>query len=184
MAPEPTDMVEMVEKLIPEKQKLRLAIERKLTITLEKPHSKLPLAYCDSKQVVNVVSNLLDNAVFYTNQGGVTVSFENSGDGFIKVIVKDTGAGIAESDKGKLFQKFVRGSGATQLHPDGSGLGLYIAKKIVEGNNGTINVESEGAGKGSSFSFTLPMYDGKQSDDTTIRPVKQDGRIVIFDQKL
>jgi len=75
----------------------------------------------------------------------------------VVVSVKDTGVGIDPKEAEKLFSKFVRGSGISRLSPDGSGLGLFIARKIVDAHKGKIWVESEGAGKGSTFKFELPI---------------------------
>ena len=76
--------------------------------------------------------------------------------GGVHVSVKDTGVGIAKGEDAKLFQKFVRGTGIARVQPDGSGLGLFIAKKIIEAHGGKIWVESEGTGTGSTFQFILP----------------------------
>ena len=177
---EPVDMSTMIERLLPEKQKLKLAVERNLELSIEKPKFKIPLVFCDPKQMINVISNLLDNAVFYTNKGSVTVSYELLKGEHLKINIQDTGAGITEEDKKTMFQKFVRGKGATQLHPDGSGLGLYIAKKIVEGNNGEINVISQGFNKGSTFSFILPVYKNQEIGKTI--PTPMDESVVIFEE--
>lgn len=180
MKPEPADIAAIIEKLLPEKQKLKLAVERNLKLSIEKPKFKIPPVFCDAKQIINVISNLLDNAVFYTNKGGVIVSYELLNNDHLKINIQDTGTGITAEDKKTMFQKFVRGKGATQLHPDGSGLGLYIAKKIIEGNNGEINVISQGANKGSTFSFTLPIYKNQKIDQPIRTPL--DENVVIFEE--
>ncbi|MEK7167776.1 MAG: ATP-binding protein [Patescibacteria group bacterium] len=188
MAPAKTNLKEIVEKLVEEKQKLQLAQERKLKIEIKQPEFDIPTVWCDPKKIAHVVSNLLDNAVFYTEKGGVTVSFDAIARQ-LKVNVKDTGVGISAEDKKKLFQKFSRGQGATNLHPDGSGLGLYIAKKIVEGNDGELSYDSAGIGQGATFSFSLPIY---QSQDKTVKGLKssveddagQRKRIEIFNTNI
>jgi len=162
MNPEKTDLEEIIDKLLAEKKNLKLAQDRNLRLAVEKPDFKLPLVWCDPKKIEHVVSNLLDNAVFYTPKGEVAISYELIGSKLLKVNIKDTGAGIAAKDKEKLFQKFSRGTGATNLHPDGSGLGLYIAKKIVGGNDGELIYSSEGLNQGSTFSFTLPLYQNQK----------------------
>jgi len=158
MNPDKTNIEEIVNNLIEEKKKMTLVQERQLTFSLKKPKFKIPIIWCDPKKIVHVVSNLLDNAAFYTTQGSVTVSYELVGRDYLKINIKDTGVGISQENEKKLFQKFSRGNGSTSLHPDGSGLGLYVAKKIVEGNDGEITFFSEGAGKGSTFSFSIPCY--------------------------
>ena len=176
MNPEPVDIAKMITSELEEKKKLKLAQERKLKLVIEKPAFSVPLVWCDPKRIIHVISNLLDNAVFYTAAGGVTVSYEAGAD-FLKVNIKDTGAGISDQNKEKIFQKFSRGVGATVLHPDGSGLGLYIAKKIVEGSDGQLTYASAGENKGSTFSFALPLYKNQQ-------PVKRDPgkpKEIVFD---
>ena len=75
----------------------------------------------------------------------------------VKVVIKDTGIGIRKGEAKELFKKFVRGEGVAQVDTGGSGLGLFIAKKITEAHNGKIWAESAGRDMGSSFTFTLPM---------------------------
>jgi len=192
MEPQKTDITEIVNRLIPEKQKLQLAQERNLEVSVKKPNfsakggsasgGNIPLVWCDYKKTAHVISNLLDNAVYYTRKGAVTLSYEMTGKDYLKINIKDTGVGISEEGKKKLFQKFSRGQNATDLRPDGSGLGLFIAKKIVEGNNGEISCFSEGIGKGSAFSFTLPVYKNQQTATGQEKPVTREKKIVIFDQ--
>lgn len=158
MNQETTDITKIIERLIEEKQGLKLACERELKISVEWPKFKIPLVWCDPKKITHAISNLLDNAVFYTPKGSITVSYELAGKGYLKVNIKDTGAGISQENKKRLFEKFSRGQGATELHPDGSGLGLYIARKIVEGNDGIMTHFSAGQDQGSTFSFTIPIY--------------------------
>lgn len=177
------DITEIVDKLIPEKQKLQLTQERKLKIYVQKPKFKAPIVWCDYKKIGHVISNLLDNAVYYTRQGSVTVFYELVGNDYLKINVKDTGVGITEEDKEKIFQKFSRGDNATDLRPDGSGLGLFIAKKIVDGNDGEMMYVSEGKDKGSTFSFTVPIYKDQKAAPGEEKPVTREKKIVIFDKK-
>jgi signal transduction histidine kinase len=101
-----------------------------LKIYVKQADFQIPTVWCDIKRITDVVSNLLDNAVFYTYKGEIMVSYDLAAD-FLKINVKDTGNGISEEDKKKLFQKFTRGTGASGMHPDGSGLGL-LWKVAVE----------------------------------------------------
>lgn len=157
-----TDLEKIVNTLIEEKKKLPAIDERKLEIKVEAPKFKIPEVYCDSQKMVHVISNLLDNAVFYTEKGSVTVSYEKSPK-VLKIKITDTGMGIVPQNKEKLFQKFSRGQGAVTMKPDGSGLGLFIARKIIEGNDGQIGAESKGEGKGSTFYFTIPIFTKQSS---------------------
>ncbi|MDA8340149.1 MAG: ATP-binding protein, partial [Nitrospiraceae bacterium] len=111
----------------------------------------IPVANADAMLIGRVITNLLDNAIKYTNPGGaVTISLID-GDGDVIVRVKDTGIGISEDHLPYIFDAFYRGKRDLK----GSGLGLSIAKTIVEAHGGRIWVESI-PGKGSTFSFTLP----------------------------
>jgi len=107
-------------------------------------------------KVTDVVLNLVDNAIKYTEKGSITVTSEREGDN-VHVRVQDTGRGLDPKEAKNLFNKFVRGYGIAQVNPDGSGLGLYVARRIVEVHGGKIWVESDGVGKGSTFQFTLPI---------------------------
>lgn len=180
MEPQKTDLAEIVNKLILEKQKIQLARERKLIIEVEPPKFKMPLVWCDYKKISHAVSNLLDNAVHYTRQGKITVYYELLND-YLQINIKDTGAGITNEDKNKLFQKFSRGQHATDLRPDGSGLGLFIAKKIVEGNFGRMSYLSGGENQGSVFSFTMPIYKNQQPEKIKAKAASRE-KIIIFDK--
>lgn len=128
--------------------------------------TKLPEVEADIDKVKDVILNLVDNAIKYTPEGSVTISAE-SNKRTVHVMVQDTGVGIAPEEAKNLFTKFVRGSGIAQVQPDGSGLGLYIAKRVVEGHAGKIWVESEGEGKGSTFHFEIPIKADKESKAKT-----------------
>ncbi len=179
--PQKTDITEIVGRLILEKQKMQAAQTKGIDIAVEKPKFKVPVVWCDYKKIAHVISNLLDNAVYYTPKGQVTVFYELAGD-YLKVNVKDTGVGIFGEDTEKIFQKFSRGKKATDQRPDGSGLGLFIAKKIVEGNFGEITFYSEGKGKGTTFSFTLPVYKNQKADADQEKPISRN-KIVRFNKK-
>jgi len=88
----------------------------------------------------------------------VKVYFKNINNKFLKVFVEDTGCGIDEEDKGRIFEKFIRGQRAIQERPSGSGLGLYIAKNIIEASGGELKLEKSEVDKGSTFSFTVPIW--------------------------
>jgi PAS domain S-box-containing protein len=110
-----------------------------------------PVINVDAMLISRVITNLLDNAIKYTNDGGmVTISLADNGNEII-IRVKDTGIGISDEHLPYIFDAFYRGI----REPKGSGLGLSIARTIVDAHGGKIWVESK-AGKGSTFSFTLP----------------------------
>ncbi|NVN96742.1 hypothetical protein HXX01_00620 [Candidatus Nomurabacteria bacterium] len=130
-----------------------VAEEKRLKLNFEKDESSHCIVNGDKEKIRQIVINLIDNSVKYTKEGEVSVSVRNKGD---KVVfcVKDTGMGMTEEIKESLFQKFSRGEGA-KMNSTGTGLGLYLAKQIVEAHNGRVWVESDGPGKGSSFFMEL-----------------------------
>ncbi|MDD4901169.1 MAG: HAMP domain-containing sensor histidine kinase [Patescibacteria group bacterium] len=178
MKPGKTNLAAIIETLILEKQKLPLAVKRQLAVTISPPDFKIPLVWCDAKKITHVISNLLDNAVYYTERGQVTVSYELLGGRYLKVKVVDTGAGISDEDKKTLFQKFSRGKAASSLHPDGSGLGLYISRKIIESNDGEMIFSSRGVGQGSTFGFTVPIYQNQKP--IAKAPAASKNKIIVF----
>ena len=120
----------------------------------------LPKAYADPERVEQVLVNLLHNAIKFNRPGGdVTLRAEPGGEGWIRVSVEDTGAGIPPDDLPRIFERFYKvdkaRTGGRELE-GGTGLGLAIAKHIVQAHGGQIWAESE-YGEGSTFYFTLPM---------------------------
>lgn len=116
----------------------------------------LPTVAADRASISEVISNLIDNALKYSNEGGaVNVSARTEGD-FVKVAVEDRGIGMPGSVISNLFHKFYR-SHRSRETVAGTGIGLYICKAIVESHGGKIEVRSQ-EGKGSTFEFSLPIY--------------------------
>lgn len=183
MSPEKVDLISIVKKLINEKKKSPLVVQKKLKLTVKDAVFDIPYVWCDERKITHVISNLLDNAAYYTDKGGISINYEID-DAYLKINIKDTGVGISDDDKGNLFQKFSRGKSASSYHPDGSGMGLYIAKKIVEGNDGEMTYASEGIGKGSTFSFTLPIFKNQQPVIKSDGPLLEKQKIVYFDKNL
>lgn len=177
MEPQKVDITALVDKMIKEKKELQVVKDRKLKLEVKKADFEVPNVWCDLQKINHVISNLLDNAANYTSKGKITVYYELEGD-LLKVNVKDTGAGISKEYSEKIFQKFSRGNSTIGMNPNGSGLGLYIAKKVVEGNGGEMSFFSEGEGKGTTFSFTVPVYN-EQKGDIDKKIVKQN-KIEIF----
>ena len=119
---------------------------------------KLPPVNIDFHRIGQVLNNLLDNAIAHTGKGGsIKVSAEKRDDR-LKVSVTDTGEGIPAEELPNIFERFYRTDKSRTRTTGGSGLGLTIAKRLVEAHNGTIEARSE-PGKGSSFTFTLPLED-------------------------
>ncbi len=129
---------------------------RKIKLEFEKPEKKLPQVMLDVEKMELVVQNLLDNAIKYTPSGGqVTISLK-PGKKEIEFSIKDTGVGIPKDQQGRVFTKFFRGTNVMRMETEGSGLGLFIAKNIIEAHGGKIWFESK-EGKGTTFYFTLPV---------------------------
>ncbi len=114
----------------------------------------------EKEKIYDVIINLLSNAINYTSPNGIITIKSKILDGFYVVSVEDNGIGLTEIEKSKIFKKFGKieryGQGF-DIISEGSGLGLYISKKIVELHGGSIWAESKGRNKGSKFSFSLPI---------------------------
>lgn len=110
----------------------------------------------DQGKLRQVVGNLIDNAIKYTPAGGMKVSVTNEG-ATVRFIIKDTGIGISSEDIPKLFNKFIRTKDGNKQNVIGTGLGLYVAKQMLEAQGGKIWIESEGVGKGTTFVVELPQ---------------------------
>lgn len=118
----------------------------------------------DEAHLVQVLTNLVSNAIKYSPEGSDVKIFVSKVSNFIKVSVQDQGMGIKEDELKKIFQRFYR-VGETQKHYPGMGIGLYICDQIIKNHRGTLWAESE-VGKGSVFNFTLPVEEeGKENGD-------------------
>ena len=121
----------------------------------------LPLVKADKDRILQVLINLISNAVKFTEKGYVKIGVEpinditGSQDNRITIYIEDTGAGIPKSHVNKIFEKFIQVDDHQAGRPKGTGLGLPICKEIVEHHGGKIWVESNE--KGSRFSFTLTV---------------------------
>ena len=110
----------------------------------------------DQGKIKQVISNLLDNSIKYTPKGWIKVELSKKNPGsLIELTIQDTGVGIKPEVLPRLFEKFTRAPDASKTNIMGTGLGLYVAKKMIESHNGKIWAESEGAGKGSTFHIEL-----------------------------
>lgn len=112
----------------------------------------------DPDKFKQVVMNVIDNSVKYTKDGSISISLQKMIDtGLVRLTISDTGAGIASSVLPKLFQKFTRAEHANEANIHGTGLGLYIAREIMNAHGGRIWAESAGEGKGSRFYVEMPL---------------------------
>ena len=129
---------------------------RKLKIEFKKPEKKLPRVKVDVEKIRLAIQNLLENAIRYTKSGGeISVSLRDLKKE-IEFSVRDTGVGIPKDQQARVFTKFFRAANVIRMETEGSGLGLFITKNIVETHGGRIWFESE-EGKGTTFYFTLPV---------------------------
>ncbi len=120
-------------------------------------HSEIPKVPADRLKLKLVLTNVIDNCIKYTGQGGVTVTMEVKNDKLL-ISVTDTGIGLSDEVIKNLFkQTFHRGEKAKRLFAVGKGLGLFLSGKIIEGHHGRIWAESRGDGKGSGFYIELPL---------------------------
>jgi signal transduction histidine kinase len=147
-----TDLVKLLQDVALSKEVL--VKEKGLEFELSLPKGKLPAFNLDSSRLTEAISNLVDNAIFYTEKGKVALFLSINGNQAV-IKIQDSGIGISSEEQKGLFTKFTRGKNAILAKPDGSGLGLYIAKKIVELHGGTIILESI-VGKGTTFVISLP----------------------------
>ncbi len=160
VAVEPTDYLAILEKSIEDSQ--TQAKLKNITLTLN-PSPPLPKILLDPIRIGEVINNLISNAIKYTSPGGrVEVGLEIKPTEVITT-VSDNGFGIPEEAIPRLFSKFFRVSNEMQKAEKGTGLGLFIAKSIIEKLNGKIWVESE-VGKGSKFHFSLPTVSQTQTN--------------------
>jgi len=160
VAPEPTDIAQLIHKI---GEELRFDVSKR-GLTLEvQVKEKLPIVNVDPRLMRFVIENLMTNAMRYTpTRGTITVSAAKSRE-FIEVNVADTGMGIPQQEQEKVFQKFFRATNAKDSVPEGTGLGLFIAKYAVEVSGGKIWFLSR-QGKGTVFSFTIPLAGSKAKE--------------------
>ena len=129
---------------------------RKLKIEFKKPEKKLPRVKVDVEKIRLAIQNLLENAIRYTKSGGeISVSLRDLKKE-IEFSVRDTGVGIPKDQQARVFTKFFRAANVMRMETEGSGLGLFITKNIIEAHGGKIWFESE-EGKGTTFYFSLPL---------------------------
>jgi len=156
--PKPIDLDKAVQNIVLE---TKAAADKKgLKMVYAPSLYELPLVDADATRLKIVLRNLIGNAITFTTEGSVKVTVsKGKEEGFLEVSVKDTGKGIPEKNIPHLFEKFYRVKEALEMEM-GSGLGLYVSKKIVASHGGKIWVESK-EDVGSTFHFTLPVYKKK-----------------------
>lgn len=132
------------------------AKKKGLKFIFEKPEIPLPKIELDSLKIRQVILNLIDNAIKYTQQGEINLKLVKTNSSIL-FLVKDTGGGLTKEEEKDIFEGFTRGSAGLNFFIEGAGLGLYVAKKFLELHNGKIWAESQGKNKGSTFCLELPL---------------------------
>lgn len=150
--PKETNMENIVREEVGQLKKQAKEKGLKLEIDIK---GKIPKVYVDEIKIRQVVMNFADNAIYYTNTGSVVVSLENDKKSIIYK-VKDTGIGVPKLQQKNLFSKFFRADNARHVRPDGTGLGIYLAKKVIDDHGGKM-IFSSSEGKGSTFGFEIPI---------------------------
>jgi signal transduction histidine kinase len=173
---DPNKLVETVVEEIKPKVK-----EKKLALEFQKPSSLLPEMFCDEGKLKQIISNLIDNSVKYTKEGGITVAMkpergftalnkflsnpapvlyrsrEKQDIPVAQITISDTGIGIGREELPHLFQMFLRGKDGIRANTKGSGIGLRIAKGFAETLGGQVWAESKGKDQGSKFIIEMPI---------------------------
>ena len=148
------DMIELIEETIFDFS--GEAHQKGAEVIFLKPE-RIHVAKADKEKMRVVLQNLIENAIKYSDMHSkIFITIKERGD-TIQVSVKDTGVGISEEGRDKIFTKFYRDPEAQKKEVIGSGIGLFTTKKIVEDNGGKIWFES-GEGEGTTFFFTVPVY--------------------------
>jgi len=161
LSPQAIDLREVAEDVIEDVLRRSQEENKPMALSLDAP-KKLPRVYGDVERVRQILGNLVDNAYHYTPENGTIIVHIHplNGGSEVQVDVEDNGMGISLEDQDRLFERFYRGEHPLVLATPGTGLGLSIVKEIVEMHRGRIWMKSSGVpGNGSTFSFTLPVYE-------------------------
>jgi len=149
----PIDLAKLVEQEIDSLQSTALARNLKF---IYNPPTNLPMMNIDEGKIRQVVMNFADNALYYSRDNSsinINLSIEGK---YIIFTVKDSGIGVPIDEQGQLFTKFYRASNARKQRPDGTGVGLYLAKRIINAHDGKV-IFSSSEDNGSTFGFSLPI---------------------------
>jgi signal transduction histidine kinase len=150
----PVDLVSLVQNELNALK--QTAISRGHSFDFKQPDN-IPMINIDENKIQQVVMNFSDNALYYSKDPSVIrVSVRNIEDKWVEFTIKDTGIGVPKEQQEQLFSKFFRASNARKQRPDGTGVGLFLAKKVIDAHNGEILFSSQ-EGKGSTFGFRLPL---------------------------
>lgn len=162
MFKQPVDIEKLVNTVVEDTMHIKAEMKN-LPLSIELPQTRIPFVSCDPQYIRQVVENLLDDAIKYTDNGEIHVKVDRDEQSAI-IIISDTGRGISAGDLPHLFQKFYRGGDYKTRTIEGSGLGLYLCKNIIEKHAGSIALKSE-LGKGTTFTVKLPL---SKEDETWV----------------
>ena len=151
--PRPTDLAEIVSREVAALE--QNATSRGLVIEYVAPKN-IPELTIDADKFRQVIMNLIDNAIYYSKSGTkIKVILKKAGES-VEFKVKDSGIGVPIDEQAGLFSKFFRATNARRSRPDGTGVGLFLAKEVVMAHGGNVIFEAR-AGKGSTFGFRIPV---------------------------
>ena len=160
--PEVIDVYEAIKPVI-EEYKENFKEREDLNFKVNKVKKDLPDVRVDVEKIGIVIQNFLDNAIKYTDEGDVVLSIDTDDENMIRISVQDDGVGIPEEQQKRLFDKFFRAENVVRKDVEGSGLGLFISKNIIEAHGGEIDFNST-EGEGSIFYFTIPTIENEASE--------------------
>lgn len=152
--PKKTSLEEVVSSVVFELE--IKAKEKNLALKWKESKKPLPEILIDPDKIRQVILNLIDNAIKYTNKGEVKINCKIKNKKYL-ISVSDTGTGMSKEEIFKLFKSFSRGESGVAYYKEGTGLGLYIGRKFVEMQGGKTWAESPGKGRGSTFYIELPI---------------------------
>lgn len=147
------DLAKVVEQEAESMRKMADSRDQKIKVTKS---PRIPLLYIDDGKLRQVIMNFIDNAVFYSHDGGDIKVRLNVEEGHVCFSVEDSGIGVPKAEAEQLFSKFYRAGNARKKRPDGTGVGLYLAKRIVDEHGGSLIFSSK-ENVGSTFGFRLPI---------------------------
>lgn len=154
---------------------------KKIKLDFSSPKDDLPKINIDEPKIMEVITNLIDNAIKYSPENSKVEVRVKKKDNFLDISVKDQGIGIPEDFKDKLFQKFSRAHNAIQAQPSGNGIGLFVVKKIIDAHRGQIIVKTK-EDKGTVFTVELNYKSGlKPGEEVDANKLEKEG-IIRYDE--
>jgi len=151
-------LIDIIDRLLDE---TKMIMDKKSIFFERKVEHHIPLMRLDPQKMHLAIQNLLDNAIKYTPDGGKIVLTVLREKNDVVCSVQDSGVGIPDDQKDRVFSKFFRGDNVIRMQTQGTGLGLFISRSIIEKHKGTISFESQ-EGKGTSFTFRMPIDADRQ----------------------